>query len=122
MTINILYLSLSTMCTVSFILVLWFLSDIVETFSKITRTKKLLKVDLFLKYKLNNNAMISYPDYLYESYPGWTTKLLSCPICLCFWSNLILTLTMFPLIYAFFILPVNYVFSLLLYLLIKKLL
>lgn len=115
-------LSTSIIFYISFFLVLWFLSDIVETFAKITKTKKLFKIEEFKNYKLNTNVMATYPDFLYEVYPGWITKLLSCPICLCFWSTLISVSLIFPMGYGVFIFPINYISSLFLYLLIKKLL
>lgn len=114
-------LNTSIVFYVTFLLVLWFLSDIVETFAKITKTQKILKTEEFKKYKLKTNIMANYPDFLYEVYPSWPTKLLSCPICLCFWSTLVSVFLFFPSVYALFIFPVNYISSLILYLLIRKL-
>lgn len=120
---NTLFLSnIAIVFYVSFLLILWFLSDIVDTFAKITKTQKILKIEEFKSYKLNTNIMANYPDFLYEVYPGWTTKLLSCPICLCFWSTLISVNLLIPIEYRIFVFPVNYVCSLFLYLLIRKLL
>lgn len=113
-------LNTSIIFYVTFFLVLWFLSDIIETFAKITKTQKFFKIEEFKKYKLNTNVMSTYPEFLFDVYPGWTTKLLSCPICLCFWSTLISVSLLFPIGYGLFIFPINYICSLFLYLLIKK--
>lgn len=114
-------LSLSLISYVSFVLVLWFKSDIVETFSKITRTKKLLKIQEYKDYTHKTGEVVSYPVFLFEKYPGWITQLLSCPICLCFWMTLISTLIVYS--FPLFLLPfsINYICSLTIYLLINKL-
>lgn len=112
---------------VSFILVIWFESDVVQTFANITNTRNFLKIPDFEKYKLEECILSNYPTFLYETRPGYLTKLVSCPICLCFWLTLFSTNI---LVYTFgyqqwfslLILPVNYISSLLLYLIIKKLL
>jgi len=114
-------------CFVSFLLVVWFESDIIQTISKLTGTRSWFRIPEFEKYKIETDAMASYSNFLYEVYPGYITKLLSCPICLCFWSTLISTNTLiysinYPQLFVVFLFPVNYICSLLLYLLIKKLL
>lgn len=122
-----LLLDLTVICTISFFLLLWFESDIVQTFGKLTHTRNLLKLPEFEKYKLEEDIMSNYANFLYEKYPSYLTKLISCPICLCFWSNLLLLSSSifyigFPLEYTIILLPINYIFSLFLYLIIRKLL
>lgn len=120
-------LDFSMLCFVTFGLVVWFESDIVQTIGKVTKTRNLLKLPEFEKYKLEEDIMSNYANFLYTKYPGYLTKLFSCPICLCFWSTLltvnvaILTIG-YPFSYTFIIFPINYILSLLLYLNIKKLL
>ena len=120
-------LDLALICEISFFLLIWFESDIVQTIGKLTNTRNLLKLPEFEKYKLEEDVMSNYANFLYAKYPGYLTKLISCPICLCFWSNLI-TITTFvyyigyPIEYSLILLPINYIFSLLLYLIIRKLL
>lgn len=106
---------------------IWFESDIVQTIGKLTKTRNLLKLPEFEKYKLEEDIMSNYANFLYIRYPGYFTKLLSCPICLCFWSTLINTLSLvtylgYPVTYSIILFPINYIFSLLLYLIIRKLL
>lgn len=111
----------------TFIMVVWFESDIVQTIAKIFNLRSILKIYEFEKYKLEVDVMCSYPNFLYEKYPGYITKLLSCPICLCFWStligvNLITYLSDYNQFTSLLLLPINYIYSLTLYLIIRKLL
>lgn len=122
-----LLLDISIIFTISFLLIIWFESDIVQTIGKLTHTRNLLKLPEFEKYKLEEDVMSNYANFLYAKYPGYLTKLISCPICLCFWSNLVYLTTFvfylgYPFEYVILLLPINYVLSLLLYLIIKKLL
>ena len=124
---NLTDLNIPLICWISFIMVVWFESDVVTTIANLTNTRSLLKINEFSKYKLEIDVMSNYPNFLYSLYPGYITKLLSCPICLCFWStlvsstSLVLTYGHHPL-FACLLFPINYVCSLLLYLLIRKLL
>lgn len=122
-----LILNLSLICTVAFILLIWFESDLVQTITKLTGTRNLFKIPEFEKYKIEEDVMSNYANFLYTKYPGYFTKLVSCPICLCFWSTLLIcgsTINYlgYPLYYTFLLLPINYIFSLYLYLKIRKLL
>lgn len=111
----------------TFIMIVWFESDIVQTISKLTNTRGLLKLPEFEKYKLEVDIMSTYPNFLYEKYPGYLTKLFSCPICLCFWTTLIgvnvLTFLFgYEQWFSLLMLPINYICSLTIYLVIRKLL
>lgn len=124
---NLTDFNISLICWVSFVLTIWFESDIVQTIAKITKTRKLLRIAEFEKYKLEQSILSNYPTFLYETYPGYLTKLISCPICLCFWltvitSNLLIYKIGYIQPMSLLILPVNYISSLILYLIIKKLL
>jgi len=124
---NLTDFNIPLICFVSFILVVWFESDIIQTIANLTKTRSLLKINEYHKYKLEVDVMSNYPNFLYEQYPGYLTKLLSCPICLCFWTTLtglvILTISLNnPIILSLLLIPVNYISSLLIYLSIKKLL
>ena len=124
---NLTDFNIPLICWVSFSMVVWFESDIVTTIANLTKTRNLLKINEFSKYKLEIDVMSSYPEFLYSMYPGYLTKLISCPICLCFWStlvssNLLIYSFGYPLIYSALLLPINYVCSLTIYLIIRKLL
>jgi len=122
-----LILDLAAICEISFLLLIWFESDIVQTIGKLTNTRNLLKLPEFEKYKLEEDVMSNYPNFLYEKYPGYLTKLISCPICLCFWSTLLsissfVSYLGYPVEYSLILFPINYIFSLFIYLIIRKLL
>lgn len=122
---NITDLNIPLICYVSFFLLIWFESDIITTISKLTNTRNLLRIPNYEKYKIENDPLSSYPNFLYNEYPGWITKLLSCPICLCFWTTLFTTLVLtilvsYPISLFLLIFPINYCASLLLYLIIRK--
>lgn len=124
---NLADLDIPLICWISFMLVVWFESDIVTTIATLTNTKWLFRIDEFVKYKSEIDAMSNYPNFLYSNYPSYFTKLISCPICLCFWSTL-LTVSLlvfgsgYHQIYTLLLYPINYVCSLFLYLIIRKLL
>jgi len=123
---NILLINLSLVCFVTFLMVVWFESDIITTVSNLTGTRKLFKMPNYEKYVLEQDAMCDYPTFLYLEYPNYLTKLLSCPICFCFWSTLVTTNIFVynhcPFQTDFFIyFPINYILSLLTYLCIRKL-
>lgn len=112
---------------VSFVLTIWFESDIVYTIGRLFKTEKLLKIHEFVKYKLEVDALSNYPNFLYGKYPGYFTKLISCPLCLCFWltlltTNILVFLYGMPQYYFILVAPINYIISLIIYLIIRKLL
>ena len=112
---------------ISFVMVVWFESDIVQTITNLTNTRNLLKINEFIKYKLEIDVMTNYPDFLYNTRPGYITKLLSCPICLCFWSTLVTSNLLvygigYSQLYSLLTFPINYISSLTIYLIIRKLL
>jgi len=122
---NITNLNIPLIFYVSFFLLIWFESDIVTTISKLTGTRNLLRIPNYEKYKIETDPLSSYPNFLYNEYPGWITKLLSCPICLCFWTTLFTTIALtllvsYPVTLFLLIFPINYCVSLLLYLIIRK--
>lgn len=109
------------------ILILWFESDIITTIANLFRLTKLFKIPDFINYKLQVDVMATYPQYLYNIAPFWGTKLLTCAICLSFWTSLLGScVTAFVLHYDLFFLlisaPINYLIVLVSYLIVKKLL
>jgi len=119
--------NISIIFGITFIMVIWLNSDIVQTIAKLTNTGRLFKLDEYQLYKSSVDPMSTYPNFLYSEYPSYITKLVSCVICLCFWTTLFSIVALlytlnYPLHYIVMIMPVNYICSLLLYLLINKLL
>lgn len=106
---------------VVFALILWFEGDVTDFISRATFSTKLFKRKEFKEFNESELLGLTYPEFLAEKYPGFLTKLLSCPICLCFWLTLIFSIFLFGTNF-FLILPFSYYISLTLYLIIKKLL
>lgn len=123
---NLTDINIPLIFSISFILIIWFESDIMQTLTRLTKTQKLFKIFEFEQYKIEEDIMSNYPNFLHTKYTGYLTKLVSCAICLCFWLTLLsLSLIIYKLgyspIYIILLFPINYVCSLLLYLIIKKL-
>ena len=51
---------------ISFMMVVWFESDIIQTIATLTNTRNLLKINEFHKYKMEVDVMSSYSDFLYS--------------------------------------------------------
>lgn len=125
---NTLYFDLSAIFWVSFVMTIWYHSDIVITIGKISKLLgvdfvwRRLKLNEYTTYKLNVDVMASYPDFLYSEYPNVFTKLISCNLCFPFWLTLLHTSIIWHWSDILLILPMNYCCSLTIYLLIKKLL
>lgn len=124
----IIYANIGFIFWVSFAMIIWFHSDIVDTFGKIIKffkigfLQKWLKINEYNEYKLEVDLMSTYPDFLYSNYPNPLTKLISCNICLPFWLTVIHTFAVWNWQYALFIFPINYCISLCIYLFARKLL
>ena len=123
----IILINLSISLWITFLLVMWFDGDITNLFS---RTKYLQKVFLRKEYKIyteDEDVMATYPDFLHNRYNTFITKLISCVICLPAWLTLLITISYYITLninisWVILFLPINYITSLLLYLLIRKLL
>jgi hypothetical protein len=113
---------------VIFVMVVWLHSDIIHTIAKLSKLIKLncvgrwLKINEYQDHMNNVNVMATYPDFLYAEYSGYLTKLLSCPICLTFWSTLLHTSVLLNLQQAIVMFPINYCLTLTIYLMLRKLL
>ena len=107
--------NLSLICWITFLLLLWFESDILKTIFK--AFPNIFKFKEFNEYA-SNDPFATYPEILYILHPSLLTKLLSCPFCLCFWLTL-LSLSWSSNILI--LLPIHYICSFLLYLITKKL-
>lgn len=112
-----------------FLLIIWFDGDITNILSSSSILRKFFKRSEYERFIQEQDMSATYPCFLYETYPMFITKLLSCSICLTFWLTLIVNLLYFCLNYEFsklieFILwfPICYFVNLFLHLSIKKLL
>jgi len=119
---NMFYTFFNAVCIIcfqSFVLLVWFNSDIVKTLSKIKWLNKLFRYDEYLKMESSVAAsFLDYPSYLGITYDNPLAKLLSCPICINFWMTLVLCFWFYSYFWpAAFIV---YIFSMLLYTSIRK--
>jgi hypothetical protein len=118
-------LYISSIFYVSFLMFIWYESDIVVTIAKILNLENKLLINDYKKERLVFPHSYSYADFLYATKPNFVTKLLSCPICLCFWMTVFkaVVFTMFfkDVIYMNVLLfPISYLLSLFIYLILKK--
>jgi len=116
---------ISLNCWIIFFLILWFDGDITNLLGRTQITRKLFKRAEYEKFKLEEDNMASYPEFLNYVYPSFITKLLSCPICLTFWLTLLVNLSnnyVFSITNLLIWFPIYYIVNLLTYLIIKRLL
>lgn len=98
-----------------FCLTILFKTEAIVEYSRLFRLDKLLKVDKYLIYK-NSNVDIDFTTFLLIKYPNFITKLISCPFCINFWIVLVLSILMNTIIY----LPVVYIISIVVYLILER--
>ena len=101
---------------VSFLLFVWFDTDIFIWWSKIFNITKVFKIDKWKTYRETVDPKITYLDYILVYNLNFLTKLISCKSCLLFWIVIPFTYTNLQII------PIYYFSSYILYSVIKKLL
>lgn len=110
------------MLLTAFILFIWFESDIIVTLIKLLRLNDKLYLKEYEKERLELPGKLSYIDFLHVKKSNVITKLLSCPICLCFWLTLIQCFINYnSILHAAYMLAFHYFINLLVYLVVKKL-
>jgi hypothetical protein len=109
------------MLLVPFILFIWFESDIIITLINIFKLDKKLFIEEYKKERLEISEKLHYLDFLHVRKANFFTKLISCPICLCFWLTFIQSLLRYDsLKLCIFMFGFNYFINLIVYLLVKK--
>jgi hypothetical protein len=109
------------MLLVPFILFIWFESDIIITLINIFKLYKKLFIEEYKKERLEIFEKLHYLDFLHVRKANFFTKLISCPICLCFWLTFIQSLLRYDsLKLCIFMFGFNYFINLIVYLLVKK--
>jgi len=108
-----------------FVLTIWFESSIVKTLSSLKIFNSLFRYDEYERFRSTTDIFAKYHDFLSIKYKNWFAKLVTCIICLNFWLTMLTTWgtlcvskNLSTLKYFF---P-NYIGSLLIYLIIRKLL
>jgi hypothetical protein len=110
------------MLLIPFILFIWFESDIAVTLIKIFKLEGKLFIKEYEKERLETPEKLHYIDFLHITKGSFFTKLISCPICLCFWLTVAqCTLKYNSLTELVFMFGLNYFINLTIYLLVKKL-
>ena len=107
---------------ISFILLVWLKTDAFYEYCKIFGFKKLFKIEeysvfaegpekfLGLGLETKTGTDLSYLEYLRVEYDSFLMRLLSCPICLGTWLNIILCLALKD--FSFFFVKLWFVFIL----------
>ena len=92
------------------------------TLIKIFKLEGKLFIKEYEKERLETPERLHYIDFLHVTKGSFFTKLISCPICLCFWLTVAqCTLKYNSLTELVFMFGLNYFINLTIYLLIKKL-
>lgn len=104
-------------CIIAVVLIVWLKTDGIIEWAKIFGLKKLLKIDEYYDYKIEqylnseHPMEVSYPLFLKMTNNNFLTRLLSCPLCLGFWLSVLGCAIISNLI----AIPIIYVVSMLLY-------
>lgn len=101
--------------TAIFLLTIWFKTDAFVQYISLLKLDRFFKVRDFIEYK-KINSDIDYSTYLLLKHNNFFTKLISCPFCINFWLVLGLSLLFNTIIY----LPIVYVLSINVYLLLER--
>jgi len=110
------------MLLIAFILFIWFESDILFTLAKLFRLHDKLSIKDYEKQRLEFEGKFSFIDFIYMKKTNMFTKLLSCPICMCFWLTLLYSFIIYNnIIFASYMFAFHYFLNLSIYLLVKKL-
>lgn len=80
--------NINSICFTIVCLLIWFHTETVVSYAQFFGLRKLFKINDFVENR-TNDFTIEYPQWLYKKYPGFFTKLLSCPWCIGFWICLL---------------------------------
>ena len=103
-------------CSITSILVIWYLTSAFIEYSKLLGLHKLLLVDRYEEYLHSSmNYDTTYPQFLKIHSDSFLFKILECHFCLAFWLCVICCIKI-----GFVYLPILYLISMLQFLIIKK--
>jgi len=94
-------------------LIVWFHTEAFVEYCNILRIKRFFKIDEFEKAQ-ENDFSLEYLPWIKQTYPNFFTKLINCPWCIGFWFTVISSW----IFSTFYIFPVIYVCTIVIYLLI----
>lgn len=95
-------------------LIVWFHTEALIEYGKLLGLSRLLKLHEFEKDYMNDFS-IEYLMWLRTKYPNFLTKLISCPWCIGFWFLFVTSC----FTSTFYIFPVIYVFTLVIYMILE---
>jgi hypothetical protein len=64
---------------------IWFNTDAIVWWGRLFRLGGILRIDRWESYRLEVNPRVKYYDFIFQTYPNFLTKLISCKPCFCFW-------------------------------------
>lgn len=76
-------------CLIVFNLVVWFKTDAVIEYGSLIGLSRWLKIREFQDKKLVEPYLLTYPQFLRITYNNFSTRLISCPICLSVWMAIV---------------------------------
>lgn len=91
-------------------LLIWLQTEAFLYYAKLLKLTKMFKIDIFENDKLNDFTL-EYPTWLPTKYPGFFTKLISCPWCIGFWVSFGICIAL----NTFYIFPTMYLCSIIIY-------
>jgi len=110
------------MLLTAFILFIWFESDILVSLVKLLKLENKLYIKDYEHQRLEFAGKLSYVDFLHIKRSSLFTKLISCPICLCFWLTLAQCLINYSnILFVAYMFAFHYFINLVVYLIVKKL-
>lgn len=99
--------TISTLMSVCFsfsVLIIWFKTNAFIEYSKLIRLDKFFLIKDY-EQKSQGSSDLNYPMYLSVYSDGFFSRLLACPICLCVWMSIMLSINDriidAPVIFAF---------------------
>ena len=111
-------ISIFIICLLSSILLIWFKTNVLIEYIKLTRSKKLInffKIKEYQNFKESENIQSTYHIFLKTKYSCFFTRLITCPICLNVWLSTFICLLLNQIIFI----PIAFIFSMFIYLIIS---
>ena len=85
------------------VLLIWFRTEAFQYYARLFRLTVFFKLNEFENDKLNDFTL-EYHSWIVQKYPGFFTKMMSCPWCIGFWISFVTcviygTIYLFPTLY-----------------------
>ena len=93
-------------CTVVFVLVVWFHTTAFEEYAKLFGLGKWLKIDEYNSARESDMSILNFYSYLNQKHNSFLTRLLICAFCIGFWVTLVVCFC-----FSFYNIPVAYILA-----------